>query len=160
MHLDFGQVVTQIFAFLIVFYVMRKYGWAPLLAVLNERKESIRAQFDDIEKQKADLLAMQQEYKQKLATIDAEGRATIQEIVKEGRRISQDIQDAAKQQAKMILQKTNEEVNREIREAKNRLKNEVVQVAVKVAEKILEESIDAKKHESLMTDFVKNAEFS
>lgn len=160
MHLDFAQVVTQIFAFLIVFYVMRKYGWAPLLAVLDERKESIRAQYEEIERQKADLVAMQHDYKQKLATIDAEGRAKIQEIVKEGRKIAQDIQDAAKHEAKLILQKTKDEADREVREAKNRLKNEMVLVAVKAAEKILEESIDAKKHEALLTDFVKNVEFT
>lgn len=160
MHLDFAQVITQIFAFLIVFYVMKKYGWAPLLDVLNERKESIREQFEEIERQKANVVAMQQEYKQKLATIDAEGRAKIQEIVKEGRRISQEIQDTAKREATRILHKTKEDAEREVREAKSKLKNEMVTIGVKVAEKILEEKIDLKKNEALLSEFVKNVEFS
>lgn len=159
MYLDFAQVITQIFAFLIVFYVLRKFGWTPLLTAMDERTESIRAQLEEIERQRADVVAMKDEYTQKLARIDAEGRVRIQEVIKEGRRIAQEIQDAAKTEAALILKKSKEEAVREIQAAKNTLKNDMVKIAVKAAEKILEESIDAKKHEKLISDFVEHVEF-
>ncbi len=159
MHLDFAQVITQIFAFIIVFYLMRKFGWGPLLAAMNERKESIRSQYDDIEQQKTAVSQMQNEYSQKLAHIDAEGRVQIQEIIKEGRKISQEIQDAAKAEALQTLAKGRQEVKRELDDAKNTLKNEMVKIAIKASEKILEETIDSKKHEQLISDFVENVEF-
>jgi F-type H+-transporting ATPase subunit b len=158
MDIDFAQVITQIFAFLIVFFVMRKFGWKPILDVLNERKTSIRCELEEIEKQKADVARMHGEYKQKLAQIDAEGRMQIREIVKEGRRLSQDIQDAAKLEAKQIVQKAKDQVEREIKEAKSRIKNEMVTIAIKATEKILEQSIDTKKHEAMIAQFVENAE--
>lgn len=159
MYLDFAQVITQIFAFLIVFYVLRKFGWTPLLTAMDERTESIRTQLEEIERQRADVVAMKDEYTQKLARIDAEGRVRIQEVIKEGRRIAQEIQDAAKTEAALILKKSKEEAVREIQAAKNTLKNDMVKIAVKAAEKILEESIDAKKHEKLISDFVEHVEF-
>lgn len=159
MQLDFAQVITQIFAFLIVFFVLRKFGWTPLLTAMDERSESIRSQFEDIELQRADVLRMKDEYTQKLAQIDAEGRVQIQEAIKEGRKISQEIQNSAKAEAALILKKTTEEVAREIKEAKNSLKNDMVKIAIKAAEKILEETIDPKKHEQLINDFVEHVEF-
>ena len=160
MHLDFAQVLTQVFAFLIVFYFLRRFGWVPLISAMNERKESIRAQFEEIEQQKAKVLGLEQEYTRKLAQIDAEGRLQNQEVIKEGRRISQEIQDAAKAEAKLILKKSQAEVEREIVEARNKLKNDVVKIAMKAAEKILEQTIDAKKHEQLISDFVEHVEFT
>lgn len=159
MQLDFAQVITQIFAFLVVFFVLRKYGWTPLLTAMDERSESIRSQFEDIDKQRADVSRMKDEYAQKLAQIESEARVHIQEAIKEGRTISQEIQNTAKAEATLILKKTMEEAAREIKEAKNNLKNDMVKIAIKAAEKILEETIDAKKHERLISDFVEHVEF-
>ncbi|MCE5294848.1 MAG: F0F1 ATP synthase subunit B [Chlamydiales bacterium] len=159
MHLDFAQVITQIFAFLIVFYVLKRFGWTPLLAAMNERTENIRSQFADIQQQRDDVTRQKEEYALKLAQIDAEGRVQIQKVIKEGRKISQEIQDAAKTEALLIIKKSKEEAAREILVAKNNLKNDMVQIAIKAAEKILEETIDKQKHQQLISDFVEHVEF-
>ena len=126
---------------------------------MNERTENIRSQFADIEQQRQDVARQQQEYSQKLAQIDAEGRVQIQKVIKEGRKISQEIQDAAKAEALLIIKKSRDEAAREILVAKNNLKNDMVEIAIKAAEKILEETIDKQKHEQLISDFVEHVEF-
>lgn len=158
MYLDFAQVLTQIFAFLIVFWVLRKYGWGPLLNAMEERKQHIKSQFDAIQEQKEEIAQLKEEYQRKLADIDSKARVQIQEAVNQGRKIAQEIQEESKTQAKLLIQKAKDETDRHLAEAKNTVKNEIVNVAFAVAEKILEEKLDDKKQKKFISDFVDHME--
>ena len=43
-----GETVTQLCAFVIFFWIMKKYAWKPLLNVLDERQKTIEGEFEDI----------------------------------------------------------------------------------------------------------------
>jgi len=159
MSLEIGQVLTQIVAFLIVVWVLKKFAWKPLLSVMEERRKKIRAEFEGIEEQKKKVQTLTEEYQEKLKGIEAEARAKIQEAVNEGRKISQEIQTEARAQAREILDRTKEQVEREIAKAKIQLKNDLVNMTVAATEKIIKEKLDAQKHQKLIEEFIDQAEF-
>jgi len=159
MNVEIGQVLTQIVAFLIVVWVLKKFAWKPLLSVMEERKNKIRAEFDSIEEQKKNIQTLTDNYNEKLKDIEAEARFKIQEAVNDGRRISQEIQAEARNQAKEILTKAQAEVEREIAKAKIQLKNDLVNMTIAATQKIIQERLDGDKHKKLIADFVEQAEF-
>jgi F-type H+-transporting ATPase subunit b len=159
MNLEIGQILTQIVAFVIVLWILKKFAWKPLLSVLEERKKKIKSEFDSIEEQKKKIQTLTDEYNEKLKGIEAEARVKIQEAVKDGRKISQEIQAEARSQAKEILNKTKDEVEREIAKAKIQLKNDMVNMVIAATEKIIKEKLDAEQHKKLIADFVEQAEF-
>jgi F-type H+-transporting ATPase subunit b len=158
MNLDFSQVIIQIIAFLVMLWVLKKFGWKPLLNLLHERQAKIQGEFDTIAAQKDDLRKAMEDYNEKMKGIEAEARRQIQEAVMQGRKIAMEIQEETQSNAKAILAKAREEVNEEIAKARNQLKNDMVNMAIAGAEKILQENIDKTKHKKLFADFVKEAD--
>ena len=158
MKLEISQVLLQMVAFLIMLWILKKFGWKPLLDLLNERRQKIQAEFDSIDEQKKQVSDLADEYHEKLKGIDAEARRKIQEAVLEGQKIAVGIQQETQANAKEIIEKAKEEVSREIANARTHLKNDIVDLAVAAAEKILKEKIDASKHTKLISEFVEEAE--
>lgn len=158
MNLDLQQIIIQIIAFLVMVWVLKKFGWKPLLNIMEERRAKIQGEFDAIENQKLEMKKLTDEYNERLRNIDSEARAKIQEGVKEGRKIAQEIQEKTQMQAREIIAKAKSEIEKEISNVKKELKNEIINIAFMASEKILQEKIDDEKQRKLIADFVEHAE--
>ena len=87
MDLDIKEILIQIVAFLLMLWVLKKFGWKPLLNVMEERKKAIQSEFDAIAEARKETEMLAKSYQDKLSTIDAEGRLKIQEAVRQGQKI-------------------------------------------------------------------------
>ena len=159
MDLDLRQILTQIVAFLIMMWVLKRYGWKPLLGILDERRERIEAEFNLIASEEAHVNLLKEEYEGKLASIDAEARMRIQAAINEGRKIAREIQEEAQESARAIVNKAKQDIATEIDNARNQLKNDMVDVVVAATEKILQQKLDKTTHAKLIADFVDQVEF-
>lgn len=158
MSIDINQVIIQIIAFLIMLWVLKKFGWKPILNMLNERRQKIQSEFDAIAKQKDEIKALAENYQEKLDNIDAESRDKIQEGIMQGRMIAMQIQEEAQAYAREITAKTKAEMAKEIDQAKIQLNNEVVNISMAIAKKIIQETLDPSKHKKLISEFIEEAE--
>lgn len=158
MKLEISQILLQMVAFLLMLWILKKFGWKTILDLLKERHKKIQTEFEMIDEQKKQVRLLTDEYREKLSGIDAEARRKIQEAILEGRKISMEIQQEAQTHANEMLEKTKEEMTREISNAKTQLKNDIVDIAIIAAEKILQEKIDRTKHAKLISEFVEGAE--
>src|SRR5947199_59849 len=102
MNIELSQILSQIIAFLITLWILKKFAWKPLMGVMDERRNKIKSEFDYIENQKTEVKKLADEYEERLANADAKARIKIQEAIDEGRKISQEIQDESHNQAKEI----------------------------------------------------------
>lgn len=157
LNIDISQVIIQIIAFLVMLWVMKRYGWQPLLDSLEARRKKIQMEFDAIAAQKEDCKQLRTQYEERLKEIDEDARKKIQDAIEEGRRISISIQNDAQAHAKEILQKTKLEMESAVDKAKNQLKNDMVNLVVNATEKILKEKLDDDSQRKLITHFVEEA---
>ena len=160
MHLDIEQVLTQIVAFLIMLWVLSRYVWKPLLALLEERKNLIASEFDLIQLQKDELKAIGDDYQSKLKRIDAEAKTVINEAVKKGQQLAQDIEQETRQKAVTMLNKAQSEMQKEISLARNELKNEVVHLSIAATKKLIGETLDRNKHKELIKEAIDQIEIT
>lgn len=159
MDLEIGQILTQILAFLIMLWILKRFAWKPLLGVLEERRQTIKAAFKDVEDRKKDVQDLIGVYNAKIQEVEAQAREKIQKAIQEGRQISQDIQAQAQEQAKAILSKTQFEIEKEIAKAKVELKHRVVDMTIAATQKLIQEHVDEKKQKELINEFVNQADF-
>lgn len=158
MSLDVSQVIIQIIAFLIMLWVLKKFGWKPLLSILHERQQKIQSEFDAIAAQKEDIQKLADNYQAKLGGIEAEARHQIQEAIMQGRKIALEIQSGAQANARDVIAKARTEMEKEVEKARNQLKNDVVKISVAIAEKIIKEKLNESEHKKLTTEFIEEAE--
>ncbi len=157
MNLEIQQILTQAVGFLVLLFILKKIAWKPLLSLLDERREKISSEFRNIESTKSELSRLEQDYKARLAEIDAQARLKIQEAITEGQRIAVDVQEKAREEAKNILNKAKDNIELEIAKARVELRNQVASLAIKVAEKVIKEELSEERHKRLVTEFIDEA---
>jgi F-type H+-transporting ATPase subunit b len=158
LNLELKQIIIQIIAFLIMLWVMKKYAWRPLLDTMEARRKKIKDEFDSIAAQKEEVKKQSLHYEEQIRKIDADTRRKIQEAIAEAHKISVEIQDDAKVQAKEILLRAQSEIKDEVVKAKNQLKNDMVNLIVHVTEKMLQEKLDPASQRKLIASFVEEAQ--
>jgi len=154
LNLEIQQILTQALGFLILLFILKKIAWKPLLSLLDERREKITSEFQTIDRTKSELLRLEQDYKARLADIDALARQRIQEAISEGQRISVEIQEKAREESKNILNKAKENIELEVAKARVELRNQVATLAIKAAEKLIKVELTEERHKRLVTEFI------
>lgn len=154
LDLDVSQIIIQTIAFLVMLWVMKRFGWKPLLEILESRRKKIRAEFAAIDSQKEDIKQLTFQYEEKLKEIEEEMRKKVQEAVMEGQRVSAKIQEEAQVRAKEIVQKVKSDIAIEMAQAKLQFKKEMVNLVMNSTKKILQEELDASRQKQLISNFL------
>lgn len=145
LQLDVQQVISQALSFLLLLWVLRRFAWGPLLAMLDERRARIERSFQEAAKRQDELTRLQEEYSRRIAAIESEARAKIQESIAEGKRVALEIQEQARAQGAALITKSKETVELELAKAKITLRDQMVALTTDAVERILHEKLDAEK---------------
>jgi len=158
LSLEWQQLLTHTLGFLITLWVLKKFAWVPILNLLEERRQKIVDEFDNIEKEKEAADKLRLDYENKLKNIEAERRQKIAEAANEANKLASDIKMSAQEEARGIVTRTNEQLQRDIASAKVQLKEDMVSITLSAAEKILHEKLDASKERQLISGFIDGIE--
>jgi F-type H+-transporting ATPase subunit b len=153
-----NDMVAQVVSFLLLVALMRVFAWKKLLKLLDDRRARIASEFKKIEDTQASVERMRSDYDKKLADIEAESRAKIQEAISEGKKVSQEIRENARQEARAILDKAQENIEIEVAKAKQDLKQKVIELTLGTTEKLLKEKLTGEKDRQLASDFLDELE--
>ncbi|MBI4352472.1 MAG: F0F1 ATP synthase subunit B [Candidatus Omnitrophica bacterium] len=154
----FSEIIVQILGFLIVFAILKQFAWKGLLGAIDARRRKIEEGFSEIDGKKRDLEELHREYRSKIANIEQEARAKIQEAAGEGLRVAGEIQEKARQDAEKIVERARVEIQQDLQKARLEMRDETVEVSSLMTEKILRQKLDAKEHERLVEQFIKEME--
>lgn len=145
---------TNIVAFLIFLFLLRKFAWGPLMSLLDARREKIKADYAAAAGRLGEAEQLRADYDAKLAEIKALERERLQEAVKRGEEISGRLQEEAKAKAGDFLGRAEAELEREVGAARLELRAQVVTLALGAAEKLMKEKLDDAKHRQLVENFI------
>jgi len=155
---DLYQVLTHALGFLIALWILKRYAWGPLLKLLDERRQKIEGEFQQIEDEKAEADKLRAEYENKLKNIESERRQKIAEAVNEANKMASDIKMGAQEEARNMINRTNQQLQRDVDAAKVQLKEDMVSITIRAAEKILHEKLDETKERDLIGKFIDGIE--
>ncbi|MCX7019678.1 MAG: F0F1 ATP synthase subunit B [bacterium] len=149
-----AQVTTTLLAFIIFFVISKKLFWTGILRLIDERQAKVKADFGRIETLQKQADSLEQEYKSKLADIDAAARQKLQEEVAHGKLIADQIRDQAHKDATQELDKLKQKISIEMDKARAQLREEVVRMTIHASEHIMREHIDDAKNREMVSQFV------
>jgi F-type H+-transporting ATPase subunit b len=130
---------TMNFAVLAValFLVLRK----PIAKGLESRRQGIKDQLDDLEKQKQDAEGQLAGYKRKLSQLDQEVQKIVAAYVQEGEAAKARILEEAKASAEKLQEQAKKNIEHEFQKAKQQLRAEMAEQAVAMAEQLIKKHI-------------------
>ena len=158
---EFGLVILQTIAFLLLMFLLAKFAWKPVLAAIKEREQSIDEALNKAElaKQEMTRLTAQNEELMK------EARSERDRILKEAKTLKDSILHEAKTQAHnegvKLIEKAKIEIENQKKAALSELKGQVSALSIDIAERILRKQLEDKaKQQDLVASLLKDVELN
>src|SRR5688572_19125893 len=144
---SFGLIIWTLLAFLIVFFILKKFAWKPILGALKEREVTIADSLATAEKMKAEMA----QFKSENEALLAKAREERGQMLKEARDTKEKIINEAKEQAKIEANKIITDAQQVIQQQKmaalTDVKNQVGQMVIEVSEKVLRRELGNKQEQ-------------
>lgn len=145
-----ATLFAQMVVFFVLWFVVAKYVWPPLVKALDERETKIADGLAAAERGKVDLELATKRAEQALSEAKNEGAQRVAEAEKRAQMSAEEIKQNAQVEASRIIAQAKSEADQQIVRARDELRNQVAALAVKGAEQILRREVDANVHATLL----------
>jgi F-type H+-transporting ATPase subunit b len=143
-------VVVSIIQFLLLFYLLRRFLWGPILKTLRDRAAKIREGLALAEQAKADREHLKAEIERLLADARREAQAIADRMTQAADGAAADIRAQAKAEADRIRERGREEAKQLHDQALAQLRSELAGMVVLAASRVLGREVDPDQHRALI----------
>ncbi|SIO40576.1 F0F1 ATP synthase subunit B [Chitinophaga niabensis] len=143
----FGLFSISLLIFIIVFLILKKFAWKPILATLKEREDSITDSITTAERVKEEMAQMKAEHEHVLAEAKAERSMILKEAKEAKDKIISEAKATAQAEAKKIIQDASVAIENQKMAALTDVKNQVGTLVIEVAEKVLRKELSDKQNQ-------------
>ncbi|PWW08423.1 F-type H+-transporting ATPase subunit b [Paenibacillus cellulosilyticus] len=155
MHIVWSTFGIQLVAFLILFWLLKRYAFGPLFGIMEQRKALIQSQLDNAENSRKQASQQLEEQKQALQQARKEAHDIIEQARATSSKQADDIIGTAKSEATRLKDDAVRDIDSEKNKAIAALRGEVGGMSVAIASKIIEKQIDEKSQEQLVDQYLK-----
>ena len=139
-----GLLFWTLLAFIIVFVILRKYAWKPILNSLNERERTISDSLATAERVKSEMALLKSENEALLASAREERAGMIKDAKNISDKMISDAKEKAKGEYDRILRDAHAAIEQQKMAALVDVKNQVGNLVMEVAEKVLRRELGNK----------------
>lgn len=156
-----GSIATAVWTliiFIVLFLVLGKFAWKPLLEALQKREEAIRSDIEAAKQQREDAERMLAEYRRQLDAAQAEAEKVIKQSAIDADKLRTDMLEQAQAQARDTLDKARAQVELAKQDALREIYRQSAALASDLAAKIIEREVNAEDHRVLIQSAVQELE--
>jgi len=132
-----GLIFWTFLAFIVVFIILKKYAWKPILSTLKEREEGIANAISSAEKVKAEMAALKNENEALMTKAREERAKMLKEAKEHSNKMIAEAKDKAKAEYEKIVADAQQAIQQQKNAALTDVKNQVGALVIEVSEKIL-----------------------
>ncbi len=148
---ELGLFFWTLIAFLVLFFILRKFAWGPILSSLGDREKSIADSIATAERVKGEMTQLKSENEKLMAQAREERTLMLKEAKEMKDRIVNEAKEQAKAEANKIMIDAQQQIQQQKMAALTEVKNEIGSMAVAVAGKILRKQLsEAEGQEAYM----------
>ena len=146
---------TMIFTWanlLILFLLLKKFLFKPVMKILDERAEEIENSYKQAEETNDKALSLKSEYEEKLLSAKNEADGIIKSAVETADKRSESIVNEANEKVRYIMEKSQKQIEQDKQNAVTDAK--IASMAVDAAEKIIGKKLTDSDDEELISDII------
>lgn len=152
---DWKLLLAQAVNFAVLFWVLRRFAYQPMLDFLEKRAARIEQGLKDAEAAGAKLAEMEVKEKAVLSEARTEAKAIIMAAEESAKKRDAERALETEAKAKRLLEEATEKIREEKDKAMASAKAEIGELVMLSVEKILREKVDATKDKELLEKIVK-----
>lgn len=155
---DFGNFVWTVVVLLVVFWVLSKYAWGPVLQTLQGREEFIADSLRRAKSEREAAEARLAEYEARLAGARQEVEAILEEARRDAAAVRDREEAAAREESERMVERARREIDIAKDTAVKELYTKASHLATAAASRILERELRPEDHERLVAEAIDSVE--
>jgi len=156
--LSASEIFAQVLSFFLLLFLLRKFAWKKILALLDQRKEKISSQLGEIENTKLEIAGLKNDYESKISNIASLAQEKIDQAVEEAKKVSLQMRKKAHEEAQDIITDARQQVKYEVSKAQEQLKEKIVDIALSAARTVIQEKLTEDGDRKIVEDFIREVE--
>lgn len=150
LNIDPGSAIWNLLIFLVVFFVLAKFVWPPVLQGLQAREQKIRSDLEGAERANADAKGLLAEYQRKLDQTHAEVQAMLAEARRDAQQAHQKIVDEAKLEAERQRTRAVADIENAKKVALSEMADQTSEMAIRLARQVVGRELNSQDHADLI----------
>jgi F-type H+-transporting ATPase subunit b len=152
-----GLILWQLIIFVLLFILLAKLAWKPIINSLKEREETIQGALDTAEKARLEMAQLKSDNEKLLKEAREERDKLLREAREVSARLKEEAQAEAKKSADKIIDDARIAINIEKQSALADVKTQVAQFSIEVASKLIKKNLaDDKSQKDLIEGYIKD----
>jgi F-type H+-transporting ATPase subunit b len=144
--------IWTIVVFLILFFVLRKYAWGPMMEGLENREKNIRGELESAQKANADAQALRADFERKINEAQQQVRSMIDEARKNGEQLKTDLVNQGTAAVHAEKDRARRELQTEAEQERVKLFQQVTQLASLVSAKAVRRQLTIEDQHRLVDE--------
>ena len=150
-----GSVLWTIVTFVVVAFLIGRYGWKPILSGLKSREDSIRRDLETAKAEREKSAALLADYQATVAGAKKEAAQILQKAQDSAARIIEEARAAGKEESQKMIERARGEIERESDGARGELRQYVAELTARAASRLLGKVVSPQEHEQIILDALK-----
>ncbi|EGL81796.1 ATP synthase F0, B subunit [Caldalkalibacillus thermarum TA2.A1] len=150
-----GDMLFSLLMFIILFLLLRKYAFGPLMNVMEKRANQIEKDLEEAKRNRAEAEKLLAEQRANLEQAKKDAKTILENARNTSEKQAEEIIRAAKAEVDQYKSVARKEIEREKEKAVEALRKEMGQLSVLLASKVIEKELDPKQQQQLIDDFLK-----
>lgn len=147
---DGKAFIIQLITFVLAYLVLRKWAFAPIIKVMNQRRELIDKGVSLGEQMTKEKAQLEQQIAKALHDARTQADAILSDAQAAARDVARDAEEKAGAKAKAIIDEGKARAEQEVSRARKALERELVGLVSDATEAIVHEKVDAQKDSQLI----------
>lgn len=152
---DSKAFIIQLVTFLLVFLVLKKWAFKPIIKIMEQRRKTIEEGVSLGEQMRQDKAVLESQIEERLGEARSEADGIIAAANEASRASIREAEDKAREKAAGILEQADQRIVAETQRARKQLQGELVTLVSEATETIIGEKVDAQKDAQLIARALK-----
>lgn len=138
LSLNVWNLLFTVINVLVLYLLMKKFLFKPVLAVLDKRKEMIASNMEEARKSQQEAESLKSDYEEKLSSAKEEAQAIVHNARELAEQERAGILEKTRVESEQMIEKAKAAILSEQEQAQQEAKEEIAKLAVLAARKIIE----------------------
>ena len=153
MEIHWQDIILHAVNILILFVALRLLLYKPINRFLKSREERFEGRISDIEKKEVEAAERKQEYDALLNKAHSEAAEIIKHSTELAKDHAKDVVTKAEEQSREMIARAKKDIENKKLQEKENLKLEITNMAVQIASKVLEREVSMEDNKKIIDDF-------
>ncbi len=151
--INLGYLIVQIFNFIVMYLVLKKWVFGPVLGMLEKRRQAIAQGLEDARVAAEARANAEKEAEKIIAEAQAKAAQIVREASERAETVAREIKAAAEAEAAKAREQALAEVEAERNRMLGVLRSQVAALAIAAAQKLVGEALDEQRQHALIQEF-------